>query len=50
VSSPLGRGLVDRKVGDVATIQLPNGVRELEILKLRTLHDQLDEPENTEKA
>jgi transcription elongation factor GreA len=40
VSSPLGRGLVDRGVGDVAVIQLPGGVRELEILQLRTLHDQ----------
>lgn len=45
VSSPLGRGLVDRGVGDVATIQLPSGVRELEILHLRTLHDQLTDAE-----
>jgi transcription elongation factor GreA len=45
VSSPLGRGLVDRGVGDVAVIQLPSGVRELEILDLRTLHDQITAPE-----
>jgi transcription elongation factor GreA len=45
VSSPLGRGLVDRGVGDVAIVQLPNGVRELEILQLRTLHDQLTDAE-----
>ena len=45
VSSPLGRGLVDRGVGDVATIQLPSGVRELEILHLRTLHEQLTDAE-----
>jgi transcription elongation factor GreA len=40
VSSPLGRGLVDRAVGDVAVVQLPAGVRKLKILSLRTLHDQ----------
>lgn len=39
VSSPLGRGLVDREVGDVAVIQLPAGTRKLKILSLRTLHD-----------
>jgi transcription elongation factor GreA len=43
VSSPLGRGLVDRGVGDVAVVQLPAGVRELEVLELRTLHDQLSD-------
>jgi transcription elongation factor GreA len=41
VSSPLGRGLVDRTIGDVAVVQLPAGVRKLKILKLRTLHDQI---------
>jgi len=43
VSSPLGRGLVDRSVGDVAVIQLPAGTRKLKILSLRTLHDQFAE-------
>jgi transcription elongation factor GreA len=46
VSSPLGRGLVDRKVGDVAIIQLPAGVRELKLLELRTLHQQLTDTES----
>lgn len=41
VSSPLGRGLVDRAVGDVAVVQLPAGLRKLKILSLRTLHDQV---------
>jgi transcription elongation factor GreA len=45
VSSPLGRGLVDRSVGDVAIIQLPGGVRELEIVALRTLHQQMQDTE-----
>lgn len=42
VSSPLGRGLVDKAVGDVATVQLPAGTRKLKILGLRTLHDQVE--------
>ena len=29
-----------KKVGDVATIVTPNGKRELEILKLTTIHDE----------
>lgn len=43
VSSPLGRGLVDKKVGDVATIQLPGGVRKLKVVELQTLHEQASE-------
>lgn len=39
VSSPLGRGLVDRQVGDVAEVHLPAGTRKLKILTLRTMHD-----------
>ncbi len=38
-TSPIGRGLVGKRVGDVATIVTPNGKRELEILKLSTIHD-----------
>lgn len=44
VSSPLGRGLVDRAVGDVAVVQLPAGVRKLKILSLRTMHDPIADP------
>jgi transcription elongation factor GreA len=39
-TSPIGRGLVGRRVGDVTTITTPNGKRELEILKLTTIHDE----------
>ncbi len=39
-TSPIGRGIVGKKVGDVATIVTPNGKRELEILKLTTVHDE----------
>ncbi len=38
-SSPIGRGLLGKEVGDVARIQIPGGWRELEILELRTIHD-----------
>jgi len=31
------------KVGDVATVVTPNGKRELEVLKLITIHDQVEE-------
>lgn len=41
VASPLGRGLLEHKVGDVALIQLPAGPRKLKILELTTFHQQL---------
>jgi transcription elongation factor GreA len=47
-TSPIGRGLVGKKVGDVATIVTPNGKRDLEILKLTTIHDEA-EARNAEK-
>src|SRR5580765_1594167 len=36
-TSPIGRGLVGKRVGDLAVIHTPNGKRELEILKLTTI-------------
>jgi transcription elongation factor GreA len=42
-TSPIGRGLVGKRVGDIATIVTPNGKRELEILKLTTIHDEAGE-------
>ena len=38
-SSPIGRGLVGKKVGDTAKIQIPGGTKELEVLKVSTIHD-----------
>ena len=38
-SSPIGKGLIGKKVGDTARVQIPGGARELEILKLTTIHD-----------
>lgn len=39
-SSPIGRGLIGRQVGDEVRIPIPGGVREMEILELTTIHDQ----------
>ena len=41
-TSPIGRGLVGKQVGDIATVVTPNGKRELEILKLITIHDEAE--------
>jgi len=38
-SSPIGRGLLGKALGDVVKIHIPDGVRELEIVKLVTIHD-----------
>jgi transcription elongation factor GreA len=39
-SSPIGRGLIGKQVGDAITVQTPAGQREFEIRKLITIHDQ----------
>jgi transcription elongation factor GreA len=39
-TSPIGRGLVGKRVGDTASIVTPNGKRSLEVLKLTTIHDE----------
>jgi transcription elongation factor GreA len=49
-TSPIGRGIVGKRVGDVATIVTPNGKRELEILKLTTVHDEAGDDEKDEAA
>ena len=41
-TSPIGRALLNKKVGDEATVITPNGKRELEILSLSTVHDEVD--------
>jgi len=40
-SSPIGRALLNKEPGDEVTVQAPNGVRRLEIVKLMTIHDTL---------
>jgi transcription elongation factor GreA len=39
-SSPIGRALLNKKIGDTAIVITPNGKREMEILKLSTIHDE----------
>jgi transcription elongation factor GreA len=43
-SSPIGKGLLNKQVGDIVKIQIPGGVREMEILSLTTIHDVVAEP------
>jgi transcription elongation factor GreA len=42
MSSPIGRALLGKAVGDVANLRLPGGLRQLEVLELKTIH-QLEE-------
>jgi transcription elongation factor GreA len=37
-SSPIGRGLLGKRVGDEIKIKIPGGVREMEIVELLTIH------------
>src|ERR1700681_3500406 len=37
-SSPIGRGLLGKQVGDTVKIQIPGGLREMEIVELITIH------------
>ncbi len=39
-SSPIGRALMGKQAGDVVTVVTPTGKRDLEILKLTTIHDE----------
>ncbi|MBI3895957.1 MAG: transcription elongation factor GreA [Acidobacteria bacterium] len=41
-SSPIGRSLMGKQVGDSVTVQTPSGRKEFEILKLTTIHDADD--------
>jgi transcription elongation factor GreA len=38
-TSPIGRALLNKEVGDEVKVQSPGGLKELEILKLTTIHD-----------
>ncbi|MFZ0808510.1 MAG: transcription elongation factor GreA [Candidatus Sulfotelmatobacter sp.] len=40
-TSPIGRALLNKKVGDEVIVDSPNGKRELEILSLSTIHDEV---------
>ena len=34
VSSPIGKGLLGNSVGDIAEVQVPNGIMKFEILEI----------------
>lgn len=38
-SSPIGRCLLNKKLGEVAELRVPKGTRYVEIVKLSTMHD-----------
>ena len=41
-TSPIGRGLIGKKVGETVKVQIPAGIREMEIIQLVTIHDSTD--------
>ena len=40
-TSPIGRALLGKQVGDSVKVQIPDGLRETEILRLSTIHDEI---------
>jgi transcription elongation factor GreA len=42
-SSPIGRALMGKEVGDEVRVQSPGGVKQLEIRKLTTIHDAAEQ-------
>lgn len=38
-TSPIGKGLLGKQVGDTVKVQIPGGMREMEIIQLVTIHD-----------
>jgi transcription elongation factor GreA len=38
-TSPIGKGLLGKQVGDTVKVQIPDGVREMEIVQLLTIHE-----------
>ena len=49
-TSPIGRALLNKKVGDSAIVVTPNGNRDMEILELTTIHDEIKKEEPEAKA
>jgi transcription elongation factor GreA len=39
-TSPIGKGLLNKKEGDEVTVVIPAGKRTFEVLRFTTLHDQ----------
>lgn len=41
-TSPIGKALLGKKVGDTAVVVTPNGRREMEVLNLTTIHEEAE--------
>ena len=41
-SSPIGRALIGKDVGDEVKVQIPGGIKQLEIRRLTTIHDHAE--------
>lgn len=39
-SSPIGKSLLNKEEGDEVRVQTPNGIRNFEIIRLTTIHDE----------
>ena len=39
-TSPIGKALLGRRVGDEVKVQTPAGVKEFEVVRLQTIHDE----------
>lgn len=42
-TSPIGKGLLNRREGDIVKVATPGGQKEFEILRLKTIHDEDEE-------
>ena len=38
-ASPIGKGLLGKQAGDEVTIPSPGGIRKLEVISLKTIHE-----------
>ena len=38
-SSPIGRALLNKTVGDEVKVQTPAGIKEFEVIRLQTIHE-----------
>jgi transcription elongation factor GreA len=43
IASPVARGLMGKEEGDEVRVRTPAGVRNFEIVSVRTLHDRRDD-------
>jgi transcription elongation factor GreA len=39
-TSPIGKALLGRRIGDEITVQTPAGVKEFELVRLKTIHEE----------